>query len=404
MRLTWSILRRLTVALSAAPLLVAAVTAVEASPESRQLTREAFDLAYDLRLKESLALLAQARAVDPTDPAPARAIASLTWVQILWAQGVATFAAFEGTTTGDIVARPAVPESLRFRFIAEIEQAVALAERARRLRHDDIDAQYELGASVGLRALYRGTVEGRAFAAFTEGRRAVALLEDVRRRAPHHRESALLPGIYRYAVSTLSLPKRLLAAAAGLPGDRLEGMALLERAAAAQAATSIDASIVLMVVYNREGRHAGALRHLRTMLQRHPSNRLLRLNLAATELAAGDGAAAVRTIDQELSRVPTFEEPSIPGERALWLYIRGASRVVLKDASAVVDLQRALEAGPREWVRARVHVELAKLALASGARAQARCELDRAVHHARHAGDDNALAAAHKLRGTDAYE
>ena len=31
-------------------------------------------------------------------------------------QGVATFAAFEGTATGDVVARPPVPESLRTRF------------------------------------------------------------------------------------------------------------------------------------------------------------------------------------------------------------------------------------------------------------------------------------------------
>ena len=38
-------------------------------------------------------------------------------------------------------------------------------------------------------------------AAFTEGRKAVSLLEDLRRRAPQHHESALLPGIYRFALS-----------------------------------------------------------------------------------------------------------------------------------------------------------------------------------------------------------
>ena len=380
------------------------VEQMEASPESRRLTRQAYDLAYDLRLQESLDLLSRARAVDPTDPAPARAVAGVTWMQILCTQGVATFAAFEGTATADIVARPAVPESLRARFIAEIDQAIALAERARSLRRDDVEAQYELGASVGLRALYLGTVEGRTFAAFTEGRRAVSLLEDVRKRAPQHRESALLPGIYRYAVSTFSLPKRLLAAAAGLPGDRASGIALLEWAAGGHAATSTDASIVLMIVYNREGRYSDALRHLRTMVRRHPSNRLLRLNLAATELAAGNGAAAVRTIDEGLELSPSFDEPSIPGERSLWLYVRGAAGVALSDASARADLQRALEAGPREWVRARVHVELAKIELAFGSRAQALSELDRAAHHARRAGDDDARAAARKLRDANAYE
>ena len=134
MRHATSRLRRLTLASSAAPvLLAAAVTAVEASPESRRLTQTAYDRAYDLRLHESLDLLSRARAVDPADPAPARAIAAVTWVTILWAQGVAPFAAFEGTATGDIVARPAVPEGLRRRFTIHVEQAIALAKRERHL-------------------------------------------------------------------------------------------------------------------------------------------------------------------------------------------------------------------------------------------------------------------------------
>jgi tetratricopeptide (TPR) repeat protein len=390
--------RSLSTACCASLLALMAGVSLEASAESRQLTRQGYALAYDLRFTDSLAVLSRARAADPTDSAPHRAVAAVTWVEMLCAQGIATFAAFEGTASGDVVDRPVVPEALRARFSKHIDEAIALAERARTLRRDDLDAQYELGASVGLRALYRGTVEGRAFAAFTEGRKAVALLEDLRNRSPRHHEAALLPGIYRFAVSTLPLLKRWFAAAAGMPGDRAGGIALLERAAAAPAATATDASIVLMIVYNREGRRDEALRHLRALHLRHPSNRLLRLNLAATELAAGDGAAAVRTVDDWLSRGQSFDEPSVPGERAMWLYIRGAGRVLVKDASARADLQAALQAAPREWIRARVHVELAKVALASGSRAQALAELDRAVHHARQSNDDGALAMAHQLR------
>jgi tetratricopeptide (TPR) repeat protein len=241
-------------------------------------------------------------------------------------------------------------------------------------------------------------VEGRAFDSFTDGRKAVSLLDNVRRGAAQYHESALLPGIYRYAVSTLSFPKRLLAAAAGLGGDRDVAVALLETAAMDAAATASDASIVLMIVYNREGRHRDALRHLRVLRRRHPANRLLRLNLAATELAAGDGAAAVKTIGEGPAPA-RFDEPQIPGESALWLYIRGAARVRLGDSSARADLQGALTASPREWVRARVHLELARLALASGSRVTALTELEQAIHHARRAGDGTALAAARELWG-----
>ena len=97
---------------------------------------------------------------------------------------------------------------------------------------EDIDAQYQLGATVGLLALYRGTVEGRAFAAFLEGRRAVSILKRVREQDATHRESALIPGIYRYAVSTLPWHKRLIATVAGMSGDKEGGIQLLETAAA----------------------------------------------------------------------------------------------------------------------------------------------------------------------------
>src|SRR5687768_4240504 len=67
--------------------LVTGGSTLEASPESRRLTREAYDLAYDLRFTDSLALLSRARAVDPADSAPVRAVAAVSWVQILCAQG-----------------------------------------------------------------------------------------------------------------------------------------------------------------------------------------------------------------------------------------------------------------------------------------------------------------------------
>lgn len=123
-----------------------------------------------------------------------------------------------------------------------MQDAVRLAQSQLAVRPDDTDVQYQLGASSGLLALYRGTVEGRTLAAFTEGRRAVAIMERIRERDSGHREAALLPGIYRYAVSTLSWPKRMLAAAAGMAGDGDGGIRLLETAASEPAETATDAA------------------------------------------------------------------------------------------------------------------------------------------------------------------
>ena len=377
--------------------LVSALSTAAASTESRALTREGFRRAYDLRLSDSLAILADARRADPTDPAPLRAAAAVTWMEVLFGQGVATFTAFDGDASGDAVSRPAVPPQLAQRFLTLAGDAVRLAQQRAAAAPDDLDAQYQLGASTGLLALYRGTVEGRTFAAFNEGRRAVAIMDRIRQKDPSHRESALIPGIYRYAVSTLSWPRRVFAAAAGLPGDRDGGIRLLEAAAAESAETASDAGLVLMIVFNRESRHAEATAQLRRLIARHPANRLFRLNLAATALDGARYGDAETEVTAALASHPDFDQPAIPGEPQLWRYIRGAARAALLDRLAGEDLREAVQGAPRDWVRARAHVELARLALRDGQTQRARADLDAAEHFGRRGGDAVAVAQARRL-------
>jgi tetratricopeptide (TPR) repeat protein len=321
----------------------------------------------------------------------------VTWMEILFTQGVATFAAFDGDASGDAVSRPAAPPHLAQRFVTYAGDAVRLAQHRAAAAPDDLDAQYQLGASIGLMALYRGTVEGRSLAAFTEGRRAVGIMDRIRQKDPGHRESALIPGLYRYAVSTLSWPRRMLAAAAGLPGDRDAGIRLLETAGAESAETATDAAVVLMIVFNREKRHADATAQLQRLIVRHPANRLFRLNLAATALGAARYGDAEAEVTAALARNPDFDQPAIPGERALWRYIRGAARAALLDPRAADDLREAVHGAPRDWVRARAHVELGRLALRDGQTQRARVELDAAESFGRRGGDAIAVAQARRL-------
>jgi tetratricopeptide (TPR) repeat protein len=378
-------------------LVTVALSSAEASSRSRALTRQGYSEAYELKFPESGAIFAEARRADPVDPAPARAIAAVTWMEILFAQGVATFEAFQGDASGDSVHRPTVDRSLSARFLSSIKEAIQLAEQQLAVTPADADALYQLGAGTGLLALYRATVEGRTWAGFVEGRRAVRLMERVRQHQKVHREAALILGLYRYAVSTLSWPKRMLASAAGMPGDRSGGIALLESAAALPAETATDASLLLFIVYNREGRHAEALRHLRQLRGRHPGNRLLVLNAAATALVASDPAAAADTITTGLTAEPSFHEPRVLGERAMWYYIRGAARVALNDARAAGDLRQALGSGPRDWIRARTHLELARLALQSGDQRQAKLELETAERYARLGVDNGTMERAKQM-------
>ena len=364
-----------------------------ASPASRTATRAAYALAYELRFPEALALLESAERADPGDPAPPRAVAAITWMEILFAQGVATFEAFSGQPSRGSVSRPEVPAELTRRFLTYAERATGASNTQGARDAEDRDAEYQRAATAGLLALYRSTVEGQTLAAFREGRRAVAAMQRIRAADPRHRESALIPGIYQYAVSTLPLHLRLLATIGGLPGDREGGIALLEIAAGEGADTATDASLVLMTVYNREGRAEDAFRHLARLQRRHPGNRLLRLNTAASALASGKPQIAEREVTLGLPLVLRNEPPHVAGELALWMYTRGAARAEIRHPDAAADLQECLRAHPRAWVKGRAHLALGKLALLEGRAAAAQADLQQAAHYARESGDEVSVQA-----------
>jgi hypothetical protein len=87
----------------------------------------------------------------------------------------------------------------------------------------------------------------------------------------------------------------------------------------------------------------------------------------------------------------------VTGERALWSYLRGAARAAVGDAGAEADLLRATREEPRDWIRARAHVELATLALGANDVSRAKTELEAARHFGRRADDDVAVRRAEQL-------
>lgn len=375
--------------LHAAAFALAASVAVSASasPLSRTRTQDGFALAYGLQFDESRRVLAEAAAADPADPAPHRAIAAITWVEILFAQGVATFEAFTGEVPDGDVARPPAPAHLTARFSAALATAARLADRQVALR-DDADAHYQVGATTALGCVYGGTVEGRTIGALRCGRRAVAAMRRARARSAAIPEAALLLALSEYTVATLPWPARMVARVSGLSGNRDRAMALLEEAAAPGAITATDALLLRMVMHGREGRHDAIVADMRTLEARHPGNRLFWLNEGAAAITTRRWADAEAALSKGIAGRLWESEPRIPGEAALWLSHRGAARAAMgRTTDALDDLGRGLAASPREWVRGRIHYQLGELALAGGHPADARREFEAAVTFSTRGGD-----------------
>jgi tetratricopeptide (TPR) repeat protein len=367
---------------------------VDGSPLSRARTRAGYALAYELQFADCYDALAHAIRADPRDPAPRRAIAAVTWIEILFTQGVATFEAFTGEISKRDVIRPTTPPLLVERFHRTIGEARSLAEQ--QLAHaDDADAHYQVGATAALSALYGATVEGRALGALNQGRRAVSAMERARERDRGKRETALILGMSQYTISTMSWPVRTLARLSGLSGNRETGLALLREAATHGTETETDALLLLMIVDNREGRPTDALQRLSYLQRLHPRNRLLWLNHGATALAASQLHEAERVLSPGIAGHDWDAGPPVLGEIALWFAQRGTARARLRrDSDAVADLHRGLLSDPRDWVRGRIHAQLGDLALTAGQRTQARQEFEVALDFSERGGDRVAVKEA----------
>jgi tetratricopeptide (TPR) repeat protein len=378
------------------------VEGAEASPLSRSLTREAYALAYDLEFAACYETLERAAADDPLDPAPRRAVAAITWIEILFAQGAGTFEAFTGKIEKGEVERPPAPPALVERFRGALAEAGRLATLHLQ-GHDDADAHYQMGATDAVGALYGGTVEGRLLGSFGQGRRAVGAMKRVRERAPDRREAALILGMSEYTVSTMSWPVRILARLGGLSGNRELGLALLAEAATPGSETASDAEMLLMIVDHREGRHADGLQRLDRLRSRHVKNRLLWLNQGASALVADRPREAERVLSEGLQRYVTTAPPTVLGETAMWFSHRAAALARLdRRIEAQADLDRALAAGPRDWVRGRIFAQRGDLALAAGDPAQARRDYESAHRFAERGGDgDAARDIKEKLRALE---
>jgi tetratricopeptide (TPR) repeat protein len=192
---------------------------------------------------------------------------------------------------------------------------------------------------------------------------------------------------------------RLLASIVGFKGGRAEGLRLLEAAAASPSDLQEEAQFRLILIYTRAGRHADAAAVIRDMERTHAGNRLLVLEEACALLRNRQPAEAEARLDEGIARLKRETRPLMMGEEGRWYWRRGMARVLTGNLDgAEEDLQRALGAdGVRDWVLARIRIEVGKLADVRGSRAKAEEEYRAALAIATRLQDTQAVSEATRL-------
>ena len=391
--------RPIRTAISGVILAVIAGAPVAAAPgDGAAIRRQAFALAYNLDHEEALALLRKATAAQPEDASAHRALASVLWFHMLYRRGAVTVDHYLGAFSRTQVELSRPPADVDAEFRQHVARAIQLAEARAAAAPRDAQARYDLGAAVGLQASHIATVQGKMFAGFKAARRAYDEHERVLELDGSFRDAGLIVGTYRYVVSTLALPLRMMAYVAGFGGGRDRGIQMVQDTAARGGESRTEAMFALVLLHNRERRFEDAMRVLTELRAMYPRNRLVVLELGSTALRAGRAAHAESLLTDGLAMVGKEKRPLMPGEEALWHYKRGAARVALNQLDAArADLDAASGAGAPAWVSGRAQAELARVALRRGDATGARALASRAESLCRQGSDPVCVDDAHQL-------
>jgi tetratricopeptide (TPR) repeat protein len=362
------------------------------------MIERAFQAAYNLDHGEAISWLDKALAADPNDPDAHRAAAVIAWLRIGFLRGSITVDDYLGSVSKPNINMLPPPRDEAQRFQRHIARALQLSEDELKKRPRDPEAHFRIGSIVGTQASYGATVEGKVLASFRAARRAYDAHEKVLELDASRKDAGLIVGTYRYVVSALSLPIRLMAYVAGFGGGKERGLKMIEEAAAYQSVTQTDAKFALMLLYNRERRFDAALRVAEDLQKQYRGNRQLWYEAGATLIRAQRFDRADQVLTEGITRRDNDPRERMFGEDALWHYKRGLARARLgKTETARQDLQVPLSREAREWVRGRAHAELGQLALKAGDREQARQHYRLAIELATRGNDPTGKGEAEAL-------
>ncbi len=178
---------------------------------------------------------------------------------------------------GDAV-DPAVDKAFRDRMAQAKTKALALVNRNK----NDADAVYFLGAVYGVMAGYEASVARKFFAAIRNGSRGVDAHEKVLKLNPNYYDAYLSVGMYDYIIGSLPFAYKALATIAGFRGNKQRGISRLQTIIGKDVATSDDARVMLLAIYQNEKRHQDALAILQELNAKYPNSYLLKLETAST--------------------------------------------------------------------------------------------------------------------------
>jgi tetratricopeptide (TPR) repeat protein len=256
-------------------LLAQPLAAADADAVYAEGARHLFNLDFDLAEAEFRSLTRDY----PNNPDYWNALGTTYWLRILYNQQKLSMESFSGKDRfGTSDSKDSGGEAEEKQLRDTVDRAIALADAALKKNPKDLRALYAKGVSQATLASFEATIRRSWLSAAWKAKSAKNLHKDVLKLDPNFNDARAAVGIYNYAVGSLTRTARFMVFMVGLGGDGKEaGIRDLEIAAQKGTRASIDAKMLLMVVYGREGQFDKALALIDELHAKYPRNFMIEM-------------------------------------------------------------------------------------------------------------------------------
>jgi tetratricopeptide (TPR) repeat protein len=218
----------------------------------------------------------------PDDPLYWNSLASTFWLKMLYSQQKLNIESFSlKDTFGTSESKDDVAAAEEKRLLDTIDIAIDRAEKLLKKNPKDTHALYAEGASYASLATFNATVKRSYFTARGQAAKARDYHKKVLSIDPSYHDAEMSIGAYNYVMGILPYGFRMFLGLVGISGDGKDlGIKQIEDTARMGNQGATDAKMLLLIVYNREGRHDDALKMVDELHAKYPRNFLFEMSRA----------------------------------------------------------------------------------------------------------------------------
>jgi tetratricopeptide (TPR) repeat protein len=271
---------------------------------SQQQYQQAIDALYNLDFSIGQAAFESLTQKEPDNPDFWNGLGSSLWLKILYDQQKLDMENYSGSQFGTKDARETINPADEKRLRDTIQIAIGKANALLRRNPDDVHALYALGVANATLGSFEATARRAYVAAHSKAKTARDYHQKVLKLDPNYNDARLSVGVYDYVISQIPGVLRIILFPFGVSTNGKEaGIQNLEVAALKGNHASIDAKMLLVVVYNREKKYDQALRLISELHARYPRNFLFELSEGSINGKMKNWDAAVQIYQGVLSKI-----------------------------------------------------------------------------------------------------